>query len=143
MADIDEMLTTERRDGVYAGCMQFIRQIAIGAGLFVTNATLEAMGFVRGSTVQSPSFGESLRSFMLVAPALVICLAIMVSFAFNLTAKRHKIILDEIKQRRQGGAPDDVHPDVRRLCEQLTGLPYQELWQRVGPLQPDVLSQAS
>ena len=129
MADVDELITTKRREGVYAGVMQFIRQIAVGLGLFFTNAILEALGFLRGSTVQSGTFGIGLRYFMLIAPIIILGLGIFVSRYFLLDSKRHKILLSEINRLKLGGKKSEVLADVRLVSEQLTGFSYDLLWQ--------------
>ncbi len=128
MADVDELITTKRREGIYAGFMQFIRQIAIGLGLFMTNAILQYFGFVKGSTEQPSSFGAGVRSYLMIAPIIILGLGILVSFMFKLDPASHRTMLDEIERLKSGGDKKSVPPKTREVCEKLTGLSYEKLW---------------
>jgi oligogalacturonide transporter len=128
MADIDELITTRRREGVYAGFMQFIRQIAIGLGLFMTNVMLQYFGFVKGSTVQPPSFGEGVRWYLMISPVIILGIGAAISFLFKLDPSNHKALLREIDRLKKGGEKEAVTPGTREICEKLTGQPYQKLW---------------
>jgi oligogalacturonide transporter len=128
MADVDELMTTKRREGIYAGFMQFIRQIAIGLGLFMTNVILQYLGFMKGSTEQPPSFGEGVRFYIMIAPIVLLTMGILVSFLFKLDPGNHKILLDEIDRLKSGGDKKAVPPKTKEVCEKLTGVTYEKLW---------------
>ena len=128
MADVDELITGQRREGVYAGAMQFCRQLAIGLGLFTTGKVLAWSGFVKGATVQPESVGHGVRYALQVAPLLCLGTGIMISLFFRLDPKNHRILLAEVARLKAGGAKEEVDPEVRRVCEQLTGHSYEKLW---------------
>ena len=129
MADVDELITGQRREGVYAGAMQFCRQLAIGLGLFLSGEILAHSGFIKGATVQPPEVGEGVRMALQVAPIICLGLGIALSLLFRLDPKNHQILLDEIGRLKSGGGKEEVDPRVRQVCETLTGLPYHRLWQ--------------
>ncbi len=128
MADVDELITGQRREGVYAGAMQFCRQLAIGLGLFTTGKVLAWSGFVKGAVVQPESVGLGVRYALQVAPLLCLGTGILISLFFRLDPKNHRILLAEVARLKSGGARSEVDPEVRKVCEQLTGHPYENLW---------------
>lgn len=128
MADVDELITGQRREGVYAGAMQFCRQLAIGLGLFTTGKVLAWSGFVKGAAVQPESVGQGVRYALQVAPLLCLGTGILISLFFRLDPKNHRILLKEVARLKAGGSLSGVDPEVRKVCEQLTGHPYEQLW---------------
>ena len=46
---------------------------------------------------------------------------------FKVTPKTHAIILAEIERLDAGGKKDEVTPETKRVCELLTGMPYEKL----------------
>lgn len=128
VADVDELITKQRRDGLYAGVMQFVRQFAIGLGLFGTNLAMEIFGFVKGSSMQSQAFGEALRYLLMIAPVVILGGAIQALRHFKLDATSHSLLIDEIARLKSGGKRSHVEPAVRAVVERLTGLNYKSLW---------------
>ena len=128
MADVDELITGQRREGVYAGAMQFCRQLAIGLGLFATGKVLAISGFVKGAEVQPESVGLGVRAALQVAPLFCLGSGIVISLWFRLDPKNHRILLDEVARLKAGGSKAKVDPQVKKICEKLTGHPYEQLW---------------
>lgn len=128
MADVDELITGERREGVYAGAMQFCRQLAIGLGLFLAGKILAVSGFVKGAATQPPEVGEGVRMALEYAPLLCLGTGIALSLLFRLDPANHRILLAEIGRLKDGGSKDYVSPETRKVCETLTGLKYENLW---------------
>lgn len=128
MADVDELITGQRREGVYAGAMQFCRQLAIGLGLFATGEILAHSGFIKGAEVQPPGVGEGVRLALQLVPLTCLGIGIGLSLFFRLDPRNHRILLEEIARLKAGGRKDQVDPEVRDVCQTLTGQSYDSLW---------------
>ena len=51
---------------------------------------------------------------------------------FHLSKKTFNVLAAELTRLQKGGSMKDVKPDTKRVCEQLTGVPYDsiEFWRR-------------
>ena len=47
---------------------------------------------------------------------------------FRVTPKNHGIIRKELDRLAGGGSKADVDPEVKQVCEKLTGLSYESLY---------------
>jgi len=80
--------------------------------------------------VQNPSTLAWLRVLFVGSPAILAIFGILVSTRFPITPESHAILRGEISRLRQGGAKEAVEPEVRRVCEALSGHSYEELYPR-------------
>ncbi|MCX7971238.1 MAG: MFS transporter [Negativicutes bacterium] len=128
ISDVDEMLTTRRREGVYAGFQSFIRQASQGLGMMLVNSALAAIGFVSGAEVQSEATREGIRTFLMLAPAGLLVIGIIFACLFKINKKNYDILMAEIFRLRAGGDKADVRPETRKVVEALTGHRYERLW---------------
>lgn len=135
VADVDELMTTEHRAGTYAGAMTLVRKLIQGAfvlpllGLLLTLIGYQAHP-ADVELIQNTSTLAWLRVLFVGSPAILAVLGILVSTRFPITPESHAILRGEISRLRQGGAKKEVDPEVRRVCESLSGHSYEELYPR-------------
>ena len=55
MADVDEVVTNRRREGVYAGAMTMAGKLMRASVVFILGQVLAAFGFVSGASTQPQS----------------------------------------------------------------------------------------
>lgn len=132
-ADVDELITTEKRAGTYAGAMTLIRKLIQGAlvlpllGLLLSIIGYQTM--TGGETViQSAETLIKLRIIFAGAPVLLTIAGIFISFKFPVTPATHSILISEIERLKNGGGKSNVLPEVKAVCEELTGLEYENLY---------------
>ncbi len=128
VTDVDELITTERRAGIYAGMMTLLRKGVQALTLLLVGVILSAIGFVSGAETQSPATLQNLRLFFVLAPLIFIILGELAAYRFKITPETHKMMTDEIRRLREGGGRENVDPEAKRVCEQLTGFPYEKLY---------------
>ena len=128
--DIDEILTRERREGVYAGVMTFMRKATQGAAIMLVGVLLQVSGFESGSEIQSPAAIDGLRLAFLLITALFLVFGFLNSFRFNLDKTSHGRIVEEIARLKAGGELEDVDGEARKTIEQLTGWNHAAIWGR-------------
>lgn len=65
MADVDEIVTNRRREGVYAGAMTMAGKLMRASVVFILGQVLAAFGFVSGASTQpqSPRWWQKRRCF--------------------------------------------------------------------------------
>ena len=126
--DVDEMVTKQRREGIFAGIMTFARKTTSALAPFLTGIVLSAFGFNEGAKTQSAAAINGLIIWMLVGTTLMLLLAFVTSYFFKLDRENHKILRDEIDRLKAGGKMADVDPAVKAKVEDLTGFGYDQLW---------------
>ena len=53
-------------------------------------------------------------------------IGIYFTIRMKLDHKTHQIIIDEVQRIHNGGKMEDVDPQVKKVCEALTGFKYEE-----------------
>jgi oligogalacturonide transporter len=127
MADVDQIVTGQRREGSFAGVMTFIRKAAQAVAVFCVGAALQIGGLVEGQKIQSPETMESIIFIMTLGPVLVLILGYWISTKFKLDTDSHKILMNEI-ERFKSGEREPSSPENKKLIENLSGWPYEKLW---------------
>jgi len=128
ITDIDELITTERRAGIYSGMMTLLRKGVQALTLLLVGVMLSSIGFVAGADIQSASTLQNLRLFFVLAPLILIIIGEVIAYRFKITPETHQMMMDEIKRLREGGDRSAVKPEAKLVCEQLTGFNYDQLY---------------
>jgi oligogalacturonide transporter len=127
IADVDEIVTGERREGIFAGVMIFVRKTTMAAAVMAVGLILQAGGFVAGATTQSSMARTTIVVLMAVGPLLLLVMGILISLRFKLTKNTHAVLMREIARFKQGDNTSPT-PEDRQIVEDLTGWPYEKLW---------------
>ncbi|MEP9402306.1 MFS transporter [Sphingomonas silueang] len=127
MADVDEIVTGQRREGSFAGVMTFVRKATQAAAVAGVGLIIQAGGFVSGAKTQTPEAIHTIALLLGVGTLGVLAFGILVSLRFKLTPVTHGILMEEIERLRSGDTspPDPMHKDV---VEDLSGWPHDRLW---------------
>ncbi|MDM3270518.1 MULTISPECIES: MFS transporter [Citrobacter] len=126
--DIDEMVTQQRREGIFAGVMVLTRKSTVAIAILLIGMVLEESGFVKGSGAQPESALHAIIGLMIFATAALLAVSFYATYKFKLTRETHKILLKEIARRKLGGNYRDCDEETRGVIKQLTGYEYDEVW---------------
>lgn len=126
--DIDEMITRQRREGLFAAVMTFSRKTTVAIATFIVGVLLQFGGFVKGSQVQPEAAVNMIATLLFAGTAGLLILALWQALTFRLNKRTHKIFVDEVERLKAHGAKKDVHPETRKVVEDLTGCSYEKLW---------------
>jgi len=126
--DIDEMVSRQRREGLFAAVMTFSRKTTVAIATFVVGLLLQNGGFVKGSQVQPPEAIHTIAMLMFIGTAGLLILAMWQALTFRLNKETHQIFVAEVDRLRANGSKAAVEPHVRRIVEDLTGHDYDTLW---------------
>ena len=126
--DIDEMITRQRREGLFAAVMTFSRKTTVAIATFIVGVMLQEGGFVKGSQVQPESAVNTIAMLLFIGTAGLLLIALWQAVTFRLNKRTHKIFVDEVERLKAKGSKHDVTPETRRIVEDLTGYSYDDLW---------------
>jgi sugar (glycoside-pentoside-hexuronide) transporter len=99
VVDEDELSTGERREGMYAGFMTFVRKLAGASGVFLAGVVLDLAGYVGGQPEQTTSALLAIRGLTGAVPTLLLAIAATIAFGYPLGRARHRQILAELRER--------------------------------------------
>jgi oligogalacturonide transporter len=129
IAEVDEIVTAERRPGVFSGVMVITRKTAMAAAVLAVGSILSLSGFVPGADSQSAGANRMITLVLVVGPILLLLMGIVISYRFKLTQQTHAVLLREIERFKRGETTPPSEED-RRILQDLTGWPYAQLWGR-------------
>lgn len=97
--DEDDLLTGERREGVYNGIFTFLRKLAGALAVFLALGLLDVLGFRQGAE-QSETVRQAIRWMTAAAPALFLALGVAALWRYPLTRQAHAAIRLRLQDRR-------------------------------------------
>ncbi|MGI1325435.1 MFS transporter, partial [Klebsiella quasipneumoniae subsp. similipneumoniae] len=128
LADVDEIYTGRRREGIYAGAMTFSGKILRSIVVFSMGAILSFYGFQSKAHSQPESAVTAIAVVFCVGVVALALAAIVFSKQMKLDRKAHLVVLQEVARIKAGGKISDIAPEVRAIVEDLVGHRYEECW---------------
>ncbi len=104
--DYDELLTGERREGLYIGLWSIAKKLAAAVGVGIGLALLGASGYVPNIR-QSDSVVRTLRILYALVPCLCNAAAILIALAYPINGNIHRQIRAAIQRRTNGESVRD------------------------------------
>ncbi len=133
LPDVDEAVTGERREGIFAGVMTLVRKLAQSGAIMACGWIIDLGGYVRTRpgevVVQTPEAIQTVTALMVGGPLLMLALGALASWRFRLNASTHAVLVHEV-ERLRAGAVEAESEENQRIVEALTGWPYERLWGR-------------
>jgi oligogalacturonide transporter len=127
MADVDQIVTGQRREGIFAGVMTFVRKASQAGAVMLVGLLMQHAGFVSGSKTQSPEVVHTIVMLMVVATLGILIAGVFVSLRFRLTKATHSVLMSEIEHMKGGKrVPSSVANG--EIVEALSGMSYSALW---------------
>lgn len=108
VVDVDELETGQRREGIFYGFFVFLQKLGISIGLAISNFILQATGYVAPEYPGAPPFAgqqpeavlQALRSFVTIAPIVILLIGMLVVRAYPITRQQHAEILYQLRQKK-------------------------------------------
>jgi oligogalacturonide transporter len=127
IAEVDEIVTGERRPGVFSGVMVITRKTTMAVAVMAVGSILSLSGFVPGATTQSAVADKTITAVLVAGPILLLVMGIAISFRFKLTQQTHAVLLREIARFKRGETAPPSEED-RQILQDLTGWSFDQLW---------------
>lgn len=124
ISDVDELMTGRRREGIYAGMSTLIRKVAQAISVFIIGVILDQIGYV-GNGVQSAGTVTGIRMMFFAGPAVFITLSFIALSRYRMTEDKHHLLMRTIEDRKNGQY--DQEEEVVKVCEELTGVDFEEM----------------
>lgn len=125
MADVDEVVTNRRREGVYAGAMTMAGKLMRFIVVQTLGFVLAANGFDKKADNQPESAITAILLVLLIGVCGLAIIGIYFTIRMKLDHRTHQIVKDEVARIHAGGKMEDVTPEVKKTIEQLTGFKYE------------------
>lgn len=137
MADVDRLITTLNRPGICSAMATFVRKIATGVSSAVIGLLLTMVGYsetlANAGQRQAASTQHGIALIYIIAPVILMILAILFTVWFPMQKKEFEIIKKEIS-RRTGEDSSRATAQEKAVCEKLTGFAYEDLWNEKNAL---------
>lgn len=130
IADVDETITSQRREGIFAGVMTLTRKASQAGAVMLVGVVMQLSGFVSGQTTQAPGVSHTILLILSVGTVCVLAIGFAISLTFKLNLHTHQVLQDENRRMRAANRiqPESLAPETRATVEMLTGLKYESLW---------------
>lgn len=126
--DVDEIVTRQRREGLFAAVMTFARKTSVALATMLVGLVLQYGGFVAGEKTQTAEAVHTIVYTMVIGASVLLVAALLVVFTFKLNKQTHKILVDEIERLKNNGSKRTVDPKTKEVVENLTGFNYEDVW---------------
>ena len=131
MPDVDELITSIHRPGVVSGMSTFARKISSGLSAWLIGILLTVVGYsekLANEGVRQSLFTQRGITVIFVFMPVILCVLLFIfGYRFPMTEKEFNIVKKEISRRR-GEDSSAASPEEIRICERVTGLPFDRLW---------------
>lgn len=129
--DVDELITLRRREGIYSSAQQLCQQIAQAIAVNAWAIVLAASGFIQtagnsDAVTQPATVPLYICGYMLIGCAGFFLLAAVLARGIKIDKEQCDVLCDEIRRVKEGGKMADVKPEVKALCEELSGFKYED-----------------
>ncbi|HEY0210050.1 MFS transporter [Acerihabitans sp.] len=130
ISDVDEIITSQRREGIFAGVMTMTRKASQAGAVMLVGIVMQLSGFVSGQSVQDPQVSHTILLILSVGTVGVLAIGFAISLTYKLNLHTHQLLQDENRRMRAANRtlPESVSPKTRATVEMLTGLQYESLW---------------
>ena len=104
VVDEDELATGERREGVYLGCLTFLRKLGGALGIWFATVGLELAGYdgTAAPDAQPADAITAIRAMTGLGPAFFLALALWVASRYGLSRAAHTRIRAQLAAREAG-----------------------------------------
>jgi oligogalacturonide transporter len=130
IADVDEVITGQRREGIFAGIMTLTRKASQAGAVMLVGIVMQLSGFVSGQATQPPAVSHTILTILSFGTVGVLACGFLISLRFKLNLQTHSILREETAKMRAANraVPEDITPQARETVEMLAGMPYENLW---------------
>jgi oligogalacturonide transporter len=134
--DVDEMVTRQRREGVFAGVMTLMRKSTVAIAIMAVGTVLEHSNFVKGQLIQPESALNAITGLLVFGTGGLLLISLYMTFKFKLTRETHRVLVKEIDRLKAGGNKADCTPETKVVVKALTGYDYEQVWQQENNARP-------
>lgn len=125
LADVDEVLTGRRREGIYAGAMTMAGKLMRATVVFVLGLVLSFYGFEKSVDVQPESALHAINGVLIFGVCGMSLIGIFFTYKMKLDKGTHGQLVAELDRIKNGGRKEEATPEIKKLVKALTGFEYE------------------
>lgn len=132
VADADEIVTGRRREGTFSAAMHLCGKLMNSAVVAILGFALAAAGFIESTadtqvaaSDQPASVRATILLVLIVGVGGLSLLGMLSAHLMKMDKKNDEIALAECERIKNGGRMEHVDPEVKKICEELTGVQYE------------------
>ncbi len=133
MADVDELVTSVRRPGTVSGMATFARKISSGLSAACIGWLIAAVGYDSGLAAQglrqSVFTQRGIALIYIFVPVILVAGLFALGLRFPIQRREFEVVQKDIARRR-GEDSSEVTEEERKICERVTGIAYENLWNK-------------
>lgn len=125
IADVDELMTGRRREGLYAGVSTFLRKLSGGVVVGILGIALDFIGYSKEAVSTgniSPATDWGIRILFCAVPVAFLTFALLFLRKYKLGRQEFNIMSKILNRYRSGETDISIEGEELRVCRQLTGL---------------------
>ncbi|MDD4315747.1 MAG: MFS transporter [Clostridia bacterium] len=141
--DVDEIMTGERREGIYSGFTTFVRKLASGVAVLILGFGLKIFGFdqneynilkSRTENFDPVQYAESglvqgIKWMFVVIPVVLLSLTLYFALRYKVNNKRFDTVIKGIELLKQGAElKEEMSVEEIKDIELVTGTQSDRLW---------------
>jgi oligogalacturonide transporter len=140
--DVDEIMTRQRREGIYSGLTTFLRKCASGFAVLILGFGLQGMGFDQNeynmlkeqsahfdpATYAETGIVQGIKWMFVLIPIALLTITLIFAFRYKLNAKRFDILLKGIELYKKEGNLDKMPSEEKEDIKIITGKEIDQLW---------------
>ena len=100
VTEVDELMSGQRREGLYFGVMAFIQKIASALAFQVIGIIMAWVGY-QPAVTQTPETLLGIRMLMYEAPVLFLIIAIVIAYFLPMTRDKHQALCEILKLKKE------------------------------------------
>lgn len=127
LTDVDYLITSKRRAGVYSGMATFSRKIANGLAIWLIGILLSVFQYDANIPVPQDITIQGIKFMFIALPVVFMLGTLYFTYKFPITKETYDILSREI-ERREGKIDAHISHEDRSVCEQITGFNFDQLW---------------
>ena len=142
--DVDEIMTGERREGIYSGFTTFIRKFASGFAILILGIGLKQMGFdineynILKSSITNFDpvvYAESnvvtgIKWMFILIPIVLLMVTLFFALKYKVNSKRFDAVIKGIALFKSENSIDSMTDEEKADIELVTGKKISELWKK-------------
>lgn len=142
--DIDECVTSKRREGVYSGITTFLRKFTSGISIFILGFGLKEIGFDQNeynilkstttefdpATYAQSGIVKGIKWMFIAIPAILLVGCLIFAAANKINKKRFEAVIKALSDFREGGKLTNLSKQEISDVVVAAGLPENKLWNK-------------
>ena len=137
MADVDELITSINRPATCSAMATFVRKICTGLSSTIIGLLLALAGYdakiASNGGRQSLYTRQGITIIYIIAPVILMTLAIIFTLIFPMKKKEFDMVRKEI-ERRKGEDNSPTSDEEKKVLEKVTGFSFDRLWDKDNAL---------